>query len=60
MKPKKNAGTYKRSPLLMIKKLGDDVLYHQLPVMHNKRMARRRPSQTGAELGVGGPLDGVV
>jgi hypothetical protein len=60
MKPKKNAGTYKRSPLLMIKKLGDDVLYHQLPVMNNKRMARRRPSQTGAELGVGGPLDGVV
>jgi len=44
----------------MIKKLGDDVLHHQLPVMHNKRMARRRPSQTGAELGVGGPLDGVV
>jgi len=60
MKTRDNAGTYKRSPLLVIKKLGDDVLHHQFPIMNHKGMARRRPSKSGAELGIGGPLDGMV
>ena len=28
--------------------------------MNHKGMARRRPSKSGAELGIGGPLDGMV
>jgi len=52
--------TYERSPLLVIEKMGDDVFYHPFSIVNHKRMSRRRPSKSGAELGGGGPLESVV
>ena len=40
--------------------MGNDVFYERFPIMNHKRMSRRRPTKSGAELGGGCPLESMV
>ncbi len=56
--------TYKCFPVVYLvpieEKFRNDVFQCQISIMYHKLISRRGPSESGAEVGVGGPLDGLV